>query len=48
MTLQEMAWTMINESNMAKYFWAEVVNTVCYIQNSVSLRPIMGNTPYEL
>jgi len=29
--LQEMARTMIHETNMAKYFWAEVINTTCYV-----------------
>ena len=29
--LQEMARTMLNEHGLPKYFWAEVVNTACYI-----------------
>ena len=47
-TLQEMARTMINETNIAKHFWAEAVNTACYIHNRISIRPIMEKTPYEL
>src|SRR3954464_4374358 len=47
-TLQEMARTMINETNMAKHFWAEAINTACYIQNRISIRPILNKTPYEL
>ena len=47
-TLQEIARTMINETNIAKHFWAEAVNTACYIQNRISIRPIMDKTPYEL
>src|ERR1044072_680874 len=47
-TLQEMARTMIQETNIAKYFWAEAVNTACYIQNRISIRPILNKTPYEL
>ena len=43
-----MARTMINETNMAKHFWAEAVNTACYIQNRISIRPIIEKTPYEL
>ena len=39
---------MINETNIAKIFWAEAINTVCYIQNRISIRPILENTPYEL
>src|ERR1044072_177118 len=47
-TLQEMAHTMIQETDMAKHFWAEAVNTACYIQNRISIRPILNKTPYEL
>src|ERR1044072_7979031 len=47
-TLQEMARTMIQETDMAKHFWAEAVNTACYIQNRISVRPILNKTPYEL
>src|SRR4051812_26661764 len=43
-----MARTMINETNMAKHFWAEAINTACYIQNRTSIRPILNKTPYEL
>src|SRR4051812_5740836 len=48
MTLQEMAITMIYETNMAKYFWAEAINSACYIQNRISIRPILNKTPYKL
>ena len=30
-SLQEISRTMIHETNMAKYFWAEVVNIICYV-----------------
>lgn len=40
-----MTRTMINKANVAKHFWAEVVNTICCIQNMISIRPIMGKTP---
>src|ERR1044072_2560560 len=43
-----MARTMIQETNIAKHFWAEAVNTACYIQNRISIRPILNKTPYEL
>ena len=46
--MQEMARTMINETNVAKHFWVEAVNTACYIQNRISIRPILVKTPYEL
>jgi len=47
-TLQEMARTMIHENNLAKHFWAEVVNTTCYVQNRIYIRPILEKTAYEL
>jgi len=47
-TLQEMARTMIHENNLAKHFWAEVVNTTCYVQNRIYIRPILEKTTYEL
>ena len=43
-----MARTMINETNVAKHFWAEAVNTACYIQNRISIRHILEKTSYEL
>ena len=46
--LQEMARTMLNENNLPKYFWAEVVNTSYYVLNRILLRPIIKKTPYEL
>jgi len=46
--LQEMARTMIHENNLAKDFWAEAVNTTCYVQNRIYIRPILEKTTYEL
>src|SRR3954463_10510526 len=43
-----MARTMINETNMAKHFWEEEINTACYIQSRISIRAILNKTPYEL
>ena len=39
---------MLNDTNLPKYFWAEAVNTACYIMNRVLIRPILKKTPYEL
>ena len=39
---------MLNENNLPKYFWAEVVNTSCYVLNRILLRLILKKTPYEL
>ena len=47
-TLQEMARTMLNESNVEDYFWAEAINTSCYILNRVSIRKVLNKTLYEL
>jgi hypothetical protein len=33
-----MARTMLNEHSLPKYFWAEAVNTACYIINRVVIR----------
>ena len=33
---------------MPLYFWAEAVNTSCYISNRVFKRPILNKTHYEL
>ena len=33
---------------LPKYFWAEAVNTACFIINRVIIRPILKKTPYEL
>jgi hypothetical protein len=35
-----MARTMIHENNLAKHFWAVAVNTTCYVQNRIYIRPI--------
>ena len=43
-----MATTMLLKSSLLKGFWAKVVNTTCYIQNHVFLRPILKKIPYEL
>lgn len=47
-SLQEMARTMIHEIHLLKYFWEEVVNTSCYIQSKIYIRPILNKTLYEL
>ena len=43
-----MARTMLNENNFPKYFWAEAINTSCYVLNRILLRHILKKTPYEL
>ena len=43
-----MARTMLIASGRPRNFWAEAVNTTCYILNCVLIRPITSKTPYEL
>ncbi|WVZ75462.1 hypothetical protein U9M48_023512, partial [Paspalum notatum var. saurae] len=47
-TLVEMAWTMLDEHRTPRRFWAEAVNTACYIANRIFLRAFLGKTSYEL
>ncbi|KAH9686293.1 Integrase catalytic domain-containing protein [Citrus sinensis] len=47
-SIQEMARTMLNENALPKYFWAEAVNTTCYVLNRVLIRSYLNKTPYEL
>ncbi|WVZ76248.1 hypothetical protein U9M48_024236 [Paspalum notatum var. saurae] len=47
-TLVEMAQTMLDEHRTPMDFWAEAVNTACYIANQIFLRVFLGKTSYEL
>ena len=47
-SLQETARTLLQESKLPRSFWAEAVNTACYVLNRVIIRPILNKTPYEL
>ncbi|WVZ98061.1 hypothetical protein U9M48_043544 [Paspalum notatum var. saurae] len=47
-TLVEMARTKLDEHRTPRRFWAEVVNTACYIANWIFLRAFLGKTSYEL
>ena len=47
-TLIEAARTMLADSKLPITFWAEAVNTACYIQNRVSVVKTKNKTPYEL
>jgi len=39
---------LLNDYNLPKYFWVDVVNTAYYVLNRVLIRPILKRTPYEL
>src|SRR6185503_8646024 len=47
-TLVEMARTMLDEHRTPRRFWAEAINTACYVANLIFLRSFMKNTSYEL
>nr|GEY45501.1 copia protein [Tanacetum cinerariifolium] len=48
MTLIEAAKTMLADSLLPISFWAEAVNTACYVQNRVLVTKPHNKTPYEL
>nr|GEW14257.1 putative ribonuclease H-like domain-containing protein [Tanacetum cinerariifolium] len=48
MTLIEAAKTMLANSKLPTTFWAEAVNTTCYVQNRVLVIKHHSKTPYEL
>ena len=39
---------MLCENGLPKYFWAEAVNTTCYVINRALIRSLLKKTPYEL
>nr|GEZ70572.1 retrovirus-related Pol polyprotein from transposon TNT 1-94 [Tanacetum cinerariifolium] len=44
----EAARTMLDDSKLPTTFWAEAVNTACYVQNRVLVVKPPNKTPYEL
>nr|GEU44287.1 hypothetical protein [Tanacetum cinerariifolium] len=48
MTLIKAAWTMLADSLLPITFWAEAVNTACYVLNRASVIKSHNKTPYEL
>ncbi|GJT18370.1 putative ribonuclease H-like domain-containing protein [Tanacetum coccineum] len=47
-TVIETARTMLADSKLPTNFWAEAVNTACYVQNRVLVVKPHNKTPYEL
>ncbi|GJS19759.1 putative ribonuclease H-like domain-containing protein [Tanacetum coccineum] len=47
-TLIEAARTMLADSLLPTIFWAEAVNTACYVKNRVLVTKPHNKTPYEL
>nr|GEV19827.1 hypothetical protein [Tanacetum cinerariifolium] len=47
-TLIEAARIMLADAKLPVTFWAEAVNTACYVQNRVLVNKSQNKTPYEL
>nr|GEW85933.1 hypothetical protein [Tanacetum cinerariifolium] len=47
-TLIEASRTMLADAKLTVTFWAEAVNTACYVQNRVLVNKSQNKTPYEL
>nr|GFB37177.1 ribonuclease H-like domain-containing protein [Tanacetum cinerariifolium] len=47
-TLIEAARTILANAKLPVTFWAEAVNTTCYVQNRVLVNKSQNKTPYEL
>ena len=47
-SLIEAARTMLEESKLPTYFWAEAVNCACFTQNISLINQAKGMTPYQL
>nr|GEY48855.1 ribonuclease H-like domain-containing protein [Tanacetum cinerariifolium] len=47
-TLIEVARIMLADAKLLVTFWAEAVNTACYVQNRVLVNKSYNKTPYEL
>nr|GEZ02224.1 hypothetical protein [Tanacetum cinerariifolium] len=47
-TLIKAAKTMLDDAKLPITFWAEAVNTACYVQNRVLVNKSHNKTPYEL
>nr|GEV05726.1 hypothetical protein [Tanacetum cinerariifolium] len=47
-TLIEAARTMLADAKLSVTFWAEAVNTACYVQNRVLVNKSQNKTSYEL
>ena len=47
-TLKEAARALLAESTLSEGYWAEAINTACYVQNRVLINKVRQKTPYEL
>ena len=47
-TLQEMARAMLCGNSVPSGFWAEAIDTACYVINQVYVKPKTKTTPYQI
>jgi len=47
-TVEDMTRTMFIAGVLPRYFWAEAMNTSCYIVNRCMIRSILNKFPYKL
>lgn len=40
--------TLLNDQRLPHKFWAQTINTSCYICNTCLVRPITCKMPYEM
>lgn len=46
--VEELTKMMLNETNLPKHFWVDVVSIACYVMKCSLIRPILKLMPYEL
>ena len=46
-TLAEMSKSMLHEAKMPKQFWAEAMNTACFVANLLPTSALSGGTPFD-
>ena len=47
-TLENVTRTMLTASKLPQFYWAEAINTACYLINRCTIRTFLNKTPYEL
>jgi len=47
-SLEELVRTMLNETLLPKYFWADVINTTSYVLIRMLINLILNATLYEI
>jgi len=47
-SLEELVRTLLNETNLPKYFWVDAIKTAFYVSNRVLIRLLLKKITYEL